>query len=492
MDRYNWAARSEFVNRVDDLNEMEMWWTGPSRDALALVGRRRVGKSWLFRRFADGKPAVILVADRRLPNTQMARFAEALEPILGVRPHISGVADLIRLLYRVGRDEKVLAVIDEFPLLLPDGRARDASLTEVQAVMEEQRDSSRTKLVLCGSLIGQMESLLSASNPLHGRLRKLDIWPLTFAESEALTSFDDTLEQRVTRFAVTGGMARYIAELGHGDLREAVCARVLNYRSQLFDDPRAILEQELRNPATYFSIFEALADAPASTEHLTGKLQIKSSQLTFYLDMLRKLRLLSSSRPIGAAAATRTLKHRISDGFVRFWFRFVFGNQDALQQGLAPEDLWDGGIAPYLPSFVAPTFEELCARYVRQQFGLIAQQIGGWWGPSLNVLRRTGKRMSEEIDIVGAGHGQLTLAGECKWTSTPMPTQVLDDLREYKIPAVRQAGRLTIPEKGPRILLFSRSGFASDLQAVAEHESTVTLVNLDEVVTGLDDVRKAS
>ena len=184
MDIYDWPPRGQFVNRVRDLAQLESWWEHSTRDAMALVGRRRVGKSWLLRRFADGKPAVVLVADRRLLTTQMARFAGALEAELGVRPDIRSVGELVRLLYELGREHKVLAVIDELPFLLPDGRAREEVLTEMQAVMEEHRDSSMTKLLLCGSLIGQMESLLHATSPLHGRLRPLDVWPLTFAESK--------------------------------------------------------------------------------------------------------------------------------------------------------------------------------------------------------------------------------------------------------------------------------------------------------------------
>jgi AAA+ ATPase superfamily predicted ATPase len=486
MDSYDWAARGEFVNRVDDLAQMEAWWEHRTRDALALVGRRRVGKSWLFRRFAHGKPAVILVADRRLLTTQMARFAQALEPAFGVRPDIPSLAELLRLLYELGRREKLLAVIDEFPFLLPEGRARVETLTEVQAVMEEHRDASKTKLMLCGSLVSQMESLLAAENPLHGRLRKLDVWPLTFAESKGMTASRDTPEQRITRFAVAGGMARYLADLGNGPVRDAVCKNVLDYRSQLFDDPRTVLEQELRNPATYFSILEALAVGPASTERLSDKLQLKSTQLSFYLDTLRAMRLLSSSMPVGAPDGSRAYKHRVSDGFIRFWFRFVFGNQDALQQGLAPRDLWDGAIEPYLADFVASTFEDLCARYTRRVYGARAQRVGGWWGPSLNQHRQARERFTEEIDIVAAHRRKLVLVGECKWTAGPMRKRVLDDLLEYKLPAVEQEGRLKVSREGLTVVLFARSGFSGDLRAAAQADSAVTLVALDGLVAELD------
>ncbi len=386
MDRYDWPPREQFVNRVHDLAQLESWWEHPTRDAMALVGRRRVGKSWLFRQFAHGKPAVILVADRRLLTTQMARFAGVLEAELGVRPEIRGVGGLIRLLYGLGREHKLLTVVDEFPFLLPEGRAREEILSEMQAVMEDHRDSSHTKLL----------------------------------------------------------------------------------------------------PATYFSILEVLAAGPTSTERLGRELQLKSASLTFYLDTLREMRLLSSAAPVGAPEGSRSHRHRVSDGFIRFWFRFVFGNQAGLQEGLSPHDLWVADVQPHLAEFIASSFEELCVRYTRRVYGAAAPNVGAWWGPALHKYRHTKERLSEEIDVVGARRRSLKVAGECKWTSTPMPKRVLDDLREFKLPAVAQEGRLKVPVAGPAIVLFARSGFAPELVAEADADERVTLVDLDTLVSELD------
>lgn len=487
MQPYDWKPRAQFANRIDDLAQMESWWDHPTRDAMAMVGRRRVGKSWLFRRFAHGKPAIVLVADQRLITTQMGRFAEALEPELELRPDIPDVATLIRLLYQLGRDEQILAVVDEFPFLLPEGKARDAALTEIQAVMEEHRDGSRTKLLLCGSLIGQMESLLDADSPLHGRLRPLDVWPMTFAEGKALTDPRDTPGRRITRFAVAGGIARYLDELGKGALEDVVCRNVLDRRGPLFNDPRVVLEQELRNPATYFSILEELSANPALTEHLTNKLQIGSSTLSPYLDKLRAMRLISSSTPVGAHEDSRAHKHSVSDGFIRFWFRFVFPNQEGLQSGLKPRDLWDSDIAPFLSGFVAPTYEELCVRYTRVAYGALAPRVGSWWGKALDKHRRANERFTEEIDVVAAQRRNLKLVGECKWTAGQMPGSVLDDLRTYKVPALARESNLRVPAAGPDILLFARSGFERALRDEAAADGKITLIDLATLVAGLDE-----
>lgn len=483
---YRWGARESFVNRSADLAQLDSWWEHPTRDAMALVGRRRVGKSWLFRRFADGKPAVVLVADQRLLTTQMARFAAQLEAVLGFRPDLPDVPALFRLLYELGRDKRVLAVIDEFPFLLPEGSARSEVLSAIQAVMEEERDESRTKILLCGSLIGQMESLLHASSPLHGRLRPMDVVPMGFADGRHLTDSRDSPEERITRYAAVGGMARYLQELGHGPLPEVMCDHVLAPRSPLFNDPRAVLEQELKSPATYFSILEELSKRPAQTPHLTNRLGLGAQELAPYLQRLRAMRLIETVRPLGAPATGRSSQHRVSDGFVRFWFRFVFPNQDGLQNGLAPADLWAADIAERLPGFVASTFEELCVLYVRRTYGATAPAVGGWWGPALNRYRRDKSRLSEEIDVAAAARSTLRLVGECKWTSSPMPLSVLTDLREFKLPAIEQEGHLKVPRGGPRVLLFSRSGFARDLEQAADGDPMVQLVDTGALVAGLD------
>lgn len=480
IEAHDFPRRDEFVNRANDLDRLEEWWRGPSRDAVCLYGRRRVGKSWLFRAFAHGKPALVLVADERALAPQLRRFADTLEAALGVRPELNDLPALLRAAYRAGRKQKLLVIIDEFPHLLPGGAAGGRVLSAVQAVMEEERENSKTKLLLCGSLIGQMESLLDQSSPLHGRLRPLDVRPLTFGEAQSLLEADEPAEARITRYAVTGGMARHLAELGRGgDLRTLVCRHALDRRGPLFRDPRDVLERELRNPATYFSILEELALGEAGLRHLATALGGSDASLTSYLSTLRKMRLITEHAPAGAHALSRQRRYRLDDGFVRFWFRFVFPHQDDLESGLAPEDLWDGEIAEFLPQHVAQTFESLCRLYVRRVYGREAPTVGGWWGSALNERP---ERRQEEIDVVGLQRKRLQVVGECKWTRSVMPASVLEDLRAYKIPAVAHKHSLKTGASGPRIVLFARGGFSKALHEIAAADPQVELIDAGDLV----------
>ena len=249
VEPFVFPAAGAFVNREGDLARMLEWWDGDDPNALALFGRRRVGKSWLFRRFAHEQPAIVLVAEKRDLRPQLQRFAARLEPALGLRPDLPDLSALFDVLYRLAADERVLVVVDEFPWLLPTGTsAQQEALTSIHAVMEE-RDASKLKLVLCGSYISQMEGLLAERSPLRGRLTPLRIRPLRFEGATQFMPPGLDVRDQVERYAVGGGMAMYLAELTRGpSLAERVRSAVLSDRGKLFNDPREVLEEGAPDP----------------------------------------------------------------------------------------------------------------------------------------------------------------------------------------------------------------------------------------------------
>ena len=68
-----------------------------------------------------------------------------------------------------------------------------------------------------------------------------------------------------------------------------------------------------------------------------------------------------------------------------------------------------------------------------------------------------------------------------------MTKQVLDDLLTFKLPALLQEGRLTVPKEGLRILLFARSGFDRALKASAASDGRVGLVTVEALAMALLD-----
>ncbi len=482
---YEWPRVGEFIDRDTELARLEAWWAGDERMPINLYGRRRVGKSWLSRRFAHGKPAVLLVAERLAEGAQMARFADQLTPVLdGVVPDLPDVAALFRVLFRLARDGKSLAVIDEFPWLLgTTSTEAERTLSAVQAVMEEERDRARLKLVLCGSAVAQMEALQSEASPLHGRLVPLELRVLSYGRAKLFCPGDNVQEQFV-RFAVAGGMPRYLAALSGGDLRARICDQMLCPDAPLWNEGRTIVGQELREPAVHFAVLEQLASGEKEIGELAAALRTSSGPLSKYLSVLANLRLVRKDLPFGASPGERGSHWALSDPFLRFWFRFVFPFQADLEAGLAPGDLFDREIAPDLADHVAPVFEDLCREHVRAHMGATATRVGRWWGHSLNRLRQSGERSTEEIDVVGTARNRVTLVGEVKWTSKPVSERVLSDLVDYKIPALEQGGFGLSSEI--MTVLFSRSGYSAGLLARADADRNLVLVDVHEMLSSMD------
>jgi AAA+ ATPase superfamily predicted ATPase len=476
---FEWPSVEEFVDRQAELAELETWWASRERRPVSLYGRRRCGKSWLLRRFAHRKPAAVLVARRTAPGAQLDDFADRLEPVLGVRPALDNLAELFRVLYRAARTEKLLIVVDEFPYLLPSTAAEtDRELTAIASVMEQEREGSHLKLVLCGSLISQMESLLAERGPLHGRLRQLQLQPVAFDQARLFLPGLDPLAQ-FERYAVTGGMPRYLNTLGSpDDLADVLVERVLNPNAALWDEGKTVLEQELREPKVYFAVLQALASGDKDSAEIVAAIRSDAQRASKYLKVLEDMRLVERRLPVGSNTKSRGGHWHLRDPFFRFWFRFVFPFQDDLESGLDGRTLYDTEVAPAINDHVGPEFEEYARRWTRANRG--ATRVGSWWGPALHARRKDGTRSSEVIDVVGTARGRITVIGEARWRNSAMDVGYLSDIEVYKLPALRQTG-LKMDEV-PSILLFSRGGYTQSLMDAAAGRSDIVLVDVERAL----------
>jgi AAA+ ATPase superfamily predicted ATPase len=346
----------------------------------------------------------------------------------------------------------------------------------------EDRDASQLKLVLCGSYIGQMERLLSG--PLRGRLTAMSVEPLAFTDATEYMTDDPSPAEAIERFSVAGGMSLYLDELGReGPLRDRICGRVLDPRGPLFNDPREVLEEELRAPGTYYSLLEELSTGKKSLADMATPLGRRTTDIQSYLRTLRDMRIVERSAPITARDDERNHRYSLADDFMRFWFRFVFPFQEDLKTGLPPEQLYDIEIADVLNEHTSPTFESLCRLWALKNGH--ATRVGSWWGNALNEHRRSGDRQTEEVDVVGLRRSSVTVIGECKWTGAQLGPRILSDLETFKIPAMRQAG-VRFASGGPMIALFAKSGFKDSLVAAVDGREDVTLVSAEQLV---EDIR---
>jgi len=445
-----------FVNREEELAFLEGHYRSGRAELFVLYGRRRVGKTELLRVFCQDKPHIFFIATTASDEAQLARFTGQVLTFQGISP--AGLAfpswdnAFEQLAALPGRP---VVVLDEFTYLTGGNRAIPSIL---QKAWDTTLKHSSVCLILCGSYVGMMErEVLSYGAPLYGR--RTGSWRLDPLDLAAAAQFVPAYDavQALETWAILGGIPYYLETFDDNlPVLDNVRAHILHPRSLLYDEPRLLLMEELREPRNYFSILQAIAHGRTRRNEIAQAAHLPLSSVGKYLDVLRSLGIVGRQVPITETRPEKSRKgvYDIEDPFLRFWFRFVHPFRDRLELGYL-DAVVDEEVRPHLDQFVAQAFE-LAAHWLiarRAQQGALSvtpSRVGRWWSPQ------------GEIDLVALDdrHSEL-LVGECKWTERPVGVNVLEELK----------GKVGLLPGGPwgRIVyaLCAKRGFTPALRARA-------------------------
>ena len=459
-----------FHNRLRELSFLASQCRADRAAMIVLYGRRRTGKTSLLRHFARDRRVVFFVADMASQRDQLAAFSRVVFQSLGE----SALADTsfpsweaaLRFVASRAGDEPLLLVLDEFSYLCDSDRPLPSI---IQRLWDSELRDTRLHLVLCGSYVSFMErEVLGVKNPLYGR--RTGTWRLDpFGFVEARLFFPDlTVDDQLGFYGVLGGIPAYLERADpSATLEWNIIEAILKRGAPLYDEPRFLFMQELRDPHTYFSICRAVA-----TGHTTPNEIAQSAGLadrgaaSRYLQTLRDLHVLDRRVPATERNPERTRRGRyyLQDPLLRFWFRFVLPNVSVLESG-DPARVYHSRVAPWLDQHLSRSFEEVCLQRLwtlnnEDRLPARYDRIGGWW------------RGREEVDVVAvADRGELLL-GECKLSRKPVGLDVLEAL-QAKIPKVVADLKRT-PSK-VQLVLFARAGFTPAVVERAGPEQVILL-----------------
>lgn len=459
-----------FHDRTDELDALDTGFESTGHAFYVVYGRRRVGKTELLKEFVTDKPHVYFLAAQEAEHRQREKFVERVAAQFDDRvPRIDGWDEALDYLGEKLATEDVVVIIDEFPYLVAEN---DSLPSYLQSFVDETLRETDSMLVLCGSSVSTMESeVLGHESPLYGRRTgQIDLQPFSFPEARPVIGYE--FEDAIRSFGVTGGTPLYLTLFDYGEpLAANVKQRVLSPTAVLYNEPEFLLRTELRTPARYMSILEAIATGHTTPNEIAGATGVDAGPLSKYLRTLRDLRLVDREVPVTASSKqSKRSRYRIGDEFLRFWFRFVGPNRSSIEE--APELVYDGTIEPALPTHVSATFEDVCrgAVWAGVRQGVFEQyaEVGRWWYGE------------DEIDVVAlAPDDDRVLFGECKWTSEPVGYELMESLQ-----AKTEAVRWGPPERTETFALFSKSGFAEGFaDDVPDNWTLFDLQALDQLFT---------
>jgi AAA+ ATPase superfamily predicted ATPase len=431
-----------------------------------LYGRRRVGKTSLIQEFVKGKPFIYFLAseESELQNIRelKGQIAEFTGDELLAQSNVDNWDILFKTLVNNDSDLKLVLALDEFQYL---GKTNPAFPSIFQRIWDKFLIAKNIMVILCGSLTHMMEAqTLNYNSPLYGR--RTGQIKLKQIEFQYYKEFFEGLPYRelIEHYAVTGGVPKYIEMFeGKFDLFSKIERNVLNKQGFLFEEPLFLLQNEVSEVGSYFSIIKSIAAGNRRLSKICADLEVKQTNMPKYLKTLIDLDILEREVPITEDHPEKSKMglYQIKDNYLRFWFRFIYPEKARLELG-DRDYVMKKLRQNFIDNHVAFIYEDIC----RSEMWRLAKEgqinfnkLGKWWNKK------------EEIDIVAFDSmGDEIVFGECKYRTQPMDIDVLEMLLAKKNQVAWKKD-----SRREHFVLFSISGFTERLHDLATKRGDLIL-----------------
>jgi len=449
-----------FLNRTDELAALENRWQRGRGELFLVWGRRRVGKTELLSRFLTGKRGFHFEATEGLEPDHLADIGQILAEETGsallATQQLTSWPAVLAALEEYAKQGPAIVILDEFQWI---ARATGDIGSQLNRWWRTVGRDLPIFLILSGSEVSFFEREVLTGTMFGRRTGQLRLAPFDYGAA-ALFLPNWTPEDRIRAFAVCGGMPYYLEQLDPDcSLSENILRMILQRDGVLHEEARLLLHEELPDPARYFSILRAIENGATKHSEIQHRTGIAKATLDESLVLLRELHLVRRRVPVTVTNPERTkqTRYEISDGYLRFYFRFMLPFESRLKTNADAERHLRETVMPRLDQFVSkPAFEEVCQTFVQREEGAAA--VGSWWG-SVRTGRKTEMR---EVDVVAVdGDGAALAIGSCKWTKAGVgiaQEAILAELQPH-IPKTTSA---------TRHYYFSLSGFERQLVELAE------------------------
>lgn len=356
----------KFYGRENQKRQLHQVFRTTGQETILIYGRRRVGKSELIKQCL--KESEIRSIYFECKQTSELNNVESLSEIVSERfgyPRLAykGMEDLLKFLYEKTRNEKLILVLDEYPYLRENVKRMDSIL---QSLIDGNRNSSGMKLVICGSYVDTMKSLLSGQNPLFGRVDlAIDLKPMDYYESALFyPEFSD--EDKVRLYSVFGGVPYYNRLIDPGEtVRENIIRLIASPGARLENEVSMYLNSEISRITNANEVFEALAKGFSRYKDILDQSHVSSGPtLVDVLDKLIRMDVVKKEAPINDENNRKRAGYVISDNLSLFYYKYIFRNLSRMNimetEVFCQRYIWEDFETNHVPK----AFEEICRQYL--------------------------------------------------------------------------------------------------------------------------------
>lgn len=302
-----------------------------------ISGRRRIGKTTLVKKIAQGKPMIYFFVGRKSESLLCAELSDVIKSVLNVDlGEFSSISRLFSVVMLLSKERNFTLVFDEFQNFK---YANESIFSDIQNVWDTNKETSHIHLILCGSVQTLMSKIFDDKRePLYGRANnRIFLKPFSIETiTEILRDFNPqfTPDDLLTLYMTTGGVAKYVEQMmSHGAIdKESMIQEFLSTASYFIPEGKDMLNDEFgKESNNYFSILASIANGHNDRGAIKGYTEIEPGG---YLERLEKsYNLIYRYRPYGSSENSQNVRYGIKDQFLKFWFRFVYKYSSAIEIG---------------------------------------------------------------------------------------------------------------------------------------------------------------
>ncbi len=432
------------VGRNAELNFLNQHYNRENSCILVVYGQKGVGKTTLLKNFAQNKPSSYYLARCSSAREQCYQWSAELVANGATLSKYPSYSELFLQCMVSNKDGKRVLIIDEFHHMV---KADARFMQELTAFVKSVSVSQPVMVLLCtsssgwveNSMIRKMGSLALAINGLL-KVREMKFGDMTRIFPEY------TLEQCIEIYATLGGIPGLWNSFNSKlSVKDNMIHYLLNRESRLHEEMNVYMAEELREPAVYNTILASMANGCSKLNDIYKHTGFARAKISVYLKILMELDLVEKVFSYDTAGRANSQKgiYRITNPYVRFYFRYIFPNQSMIQE-MRSEELYDVLVKDTYPDFVEDTYRKICSEYISKQYS----DVGEWIGKTGN------------IDIVANDASGNMVVAACSYAKK----MTYEDLEWLKF--VMKKAKVA----QSKIILFSEKGFDDKLEKVAREE----------------------
>ncbi|OYT53112.1 MAG: hypothetical protein B6U72_06840 [Candidatus Altiarchaeales archaeon ex4484_2] len=397
----------QFRDRVEELKELKDVLDSDRFELTVIYGRRRIGKTELILSATENRKRIYYLA---VGERNLERF---YQHCLRHLPEVSRLRMDWETLFEFLKNNVEVIIIDEFQNLI---REDENILHILQSITDSTLRDSQIKMFLLGSSVSMMTSkVLSYRSPLYGRRTgSMELKAIPFFE---LNKFFPGygIKELIEIYGLADGIPLYLIKIDKRFwpwLRE----EITRGRSFLRDEVDFIMRYEFEDVSTYKLILEAIAHGKTRVNEIKDFMNVRRTDISPYLRNLLEVRMIQRTIPVTEKTTSRKGRYYLSDNFLKFWFRYIYPNMSAIEEGIY--DIKQ--IKADYNSYLGPVFENVARQFLIKERKNIFDfnQIGRWW------------HKDNEIDLIALNEQtKKALFCECKWKENINPGKILNELR---------------------------------------------------------------